>query len=256
MQISYLDVIASETPIARSLQVAKVQFLLKADLDSANSTCNLASDEVLTATRAFVVEENAVASEHAVSLTIVHSVPVCSHLRHSVGGARVEKCLLILRRGCSAEHLGGASLVVLNCASSIAHMVANSIEKAESSSGDNISSVFRVLERHADVGLGTKIEDLIRLDLVNPLAESRRVCKISVVELQLGGRDMGITVNVIKTLGVEVGGPSDDAVHLIPLGKKELRKVGAVLSCNAGDEGLLAGSFGGHPCVATKLDTR
>ncbi|CAB4574100.1 unannotated protein [freshwater metagenome] len=60
-----------------------------------------------------MVEEDAVRGEHAIALTIVLGHPVGIQLCGTVGGARIERCVLVLRRRGGTKHLGTRRLVEL-----------------------------------------------------------------------------------------------------------------------------------------------
>ena len=50
-----------------------------------------------------------------------------------------------------------------------------------------------------------------------------------------------VLVDMVQPVGIEGRGPSDDPVDLVALLQEKFREVGAVLSCNAGDERCLNG---------------
>lgn len=86
-------------PVALRIEVAKVQARLLPKADVRGGTGNFARNEGASSTGALVVEENPVASEHVVSLTIVFGDPECIKLRDAVRAARVERSILVLRDG-------------------------------------------------------------------------------------------------------------------------------------------------------------
>lgn len=51
--------------------------------------------------------------------------------------------------------------------------------------------------------------------------------------------DVGVAVEVIDPAGVERRSTANDTMDFISLGKQQLRQVRAILSCYAGDKGLL-----------------
>src|SRR5579859_1640418 len=108
----HLDEIARVAPVALRVEVAEVQAILQAELDARERPRDLARDEGLAADGALVVEEDAVAGEHAVRLAVVHRDPVGVELRHGIGAARVEGRGLLLRRlAHQPVELGGRGLV-------------------------------------------------------------------------------------------------------------------------------------------------
>ena len=100
-----LDVVSGEAPIAGGFQVAEVELVLEAHGDATDGSRDLAGDEIFSAAGRLVVEEDAVAGEHAVRLPVVDGVVVSRHFGHGVRAARVEHCGLVLRRRSGAVHL-------------------------------------------------------------------------------------------------------------------------------------------------------
>jgi hypothetical protein len=183
-----------------------------------------------------VVEEHAVAGEEAIRLSVVDGVPVRSDLGGGVGRARVERRVLALRGRRGAEHLGGAGLVV---ADGLARE-ADGLEEAERAGGGDVGGVVGDLEGDRDVRLGGEVVDLVGEDGVERLAEGRGVGEVGVVEPQRrargGGHGVGVVVDVVQPLRVEVGGAADEAVHLVPLAEEQLRQVAPVLPRDARDQ--------------------
>jgi hypothetical protein len=84
--------------------------------------------------------------------------------------------------------------------------------------------------------LGRQIVHLIRLDLAHDPAEAGGVEQVTVVKEEANALFMRVTIEVIDSLGGEVTGPADDAVHLISLLEEQLRQIRAVLPGDSGDE--------------------
>src|ERR1017187_7621769 len=84
------------------------------------STCDLTGYERFAATRALVVEENAIASIKAVGLTVIDGHPVAIYLRRAIRTTRMELSLFVLRRRSGSKHFGRTRLVEtsLNAAAS------------------------------------------------------------------------------------------------------------------------------------------
>lgn len=231
-----LDVVPRESPVPGRREVAEEDLGLQADLDAADGARDLARDEVLAAARGLVVEEHAVAGEDAVGLAVVDGVPVRGDLGGGVGGARVEGRVLALRRRRGAEHLRGARLVV---ADGLARQ-ADGLEEAERPRGGDVGGVVGDLEGDGDVRLRGEVVDLVGGDGVERAAEGGGVGEVGVVEPHRGPRGrrhrVRVVVDVVQPLRVEVGGAADEAVHLVPLGEKQLRQVAPVLPRDARDQ--------------------
>lgn len=118
---------------------------------------------------------------------------------------------------------------------------ANSLQKSERTSGNNIGGVIGDLEGNSDMRLSSEIVDLIGEDCVEPSTEGRGIGEIRIVKLHssLVGV-VGVDVDVIDPLGVEVGGAANEAVHLIAFVEEEFSEVGTILAGDAGDQCYLA----------------
>jgi len=232
------NIVPSEAPIPGGLQVPQKELVLEPHLDPAHGPSDLARHEILTAARGLVIEKNAIAGVESIGLTVVHSVPVRSAFGGGVGGAWVEGGGFGLRRRGGAKHLGGPGLVVADVgAAGGGDVGADGLEEAEGAGGDDVRGVVRDLEGDGNVRLGGEVVDLVGKDGVEPAAERGGVGEICVVELhaRLVGV-VGIYVYVIDSLRVEVGGATDQTVHLVALVEKEFCEVGAVLSRDSGDQ--------------------
>lgn len=77
-------------PIPLRIEIADIQAILPAVADRGHGTGNLAGDECLATDRAFVIEQDAIRSMHAISLTVVDRDPMGIELRCCIGAARIE----------------------------------------------------------------------------------------------------------------------------------------------------------------------
>jgi hypothetical protein len=69
------NVVPGVSPITRSIDVTKVETLGLTFSDFGNGTSDFTGDESPTSTRGFVVEEDTIASVHAVGFTVVDTDP-------------------------------------------------------------------------------------------------------------------------------------------------------------------------------------
>src|ERR1044071_5430998 len=80
--------------------------------DGCDGAGNFAGHKSLPASRALVVEEDAVARVQAVALAVIDRRPIGKNLRHAIGTAGPERRLLILRHLLRvAEHFAARSLI-------------------------------------------------------------------------------------------------------------------------------------------------
>lgn len=116
-------------------------------------------------------------------------------------------------------------------------MRSDSLQETKSSSSDNVSSVIRDLEGDGNVGLSSKVVDLVRLDDVEPTAEGGGIREITVVELHESFVDVvGINVDMVESLSVKIGGSSDEAVNFVAFLEQELGQVRSILASDSGDQ--------------------
>src|ERR1700722_6349520 len=92
-----LDIILGMAPVAFGLEISEIERVFEAGLDAGDTACDLARHKGLAADRAFMIEQDAVGGEHAVSLAVVHRDPVTVELGDAVGRARIERRGLPLR---------------------------------------------------------------------------------------------------------------------------------------------------------------
>jgi hypothetical protein len=113
-----------------------------------------------------VVEQDAVAGEHAVGFAVVHRDPVAVELGNAVGRARIERRAFPLRHFLDqAIQFRCRSLVK---AGFLFHPEdADGLEQPQHADGVGIGRIFRALETDADMALCGEIVDLGGADLLH-----------------------------------------------------------------------------------------
>ena len=91
-----LHVVLGVAPVAQAAEVAQEELLLLALLDAGSCQRNLTGDEGLAAALTLVVEEDARAAVHIVSLAILLDNPEAVLLGHSVWRVGMERRVLVL----------------------------------------------------------------------------------------------------------------------------------------------------------------
>lgn len=172
------------SPVTQRIQVSEVQARLLAQLDIRDSPRNLPGHESPSSPRALVVEQDAVAREHAVTLPVVDRDPVRVELRTSVGRSGVEGGRLALGSldDLSVQLRSGRLVepdVLLEAAGT------DGVEETEGAEPVDVAGVFSHLEGDLDVRLGAEIVDFSRLGLGDDVDEVGAVAEISVVQLEL-----------------------------------------------------------------------
>ncbi|KAF5735965.1 phytase family [Tripterygium wilfordii] len=236
-----LHVIPSESPIPRRLQIPQKQLVLQPNLDPSHGPCNFPRDEILSPPRRFVVEQDPVAGVQPIGLTVVHRVPVRGTFGRRVRRSRVKWSGFGLRRRCRSEHFGGSGLVIPDIVPpSGGDVRSHCLEEAEGSSGHDISCVIGNLEGHSDVRLGGEIVDLVWANSVDPPAKRGSVGEVSIMKLHASFvRIVRVDVDVIDSLSIEIGGATDQSVHLVALVEEEFSQVRTILASYAGDQSHL-----------------
>src|SRR5207248_2885528 len=83
--------------------------------DAGDAVRNLARHELAAASRRFVIEEDAAATIHAITLAVIHRDEMAVHFRDAIGAAWIERRRLALRRLLDfPEHLAAAGLIEAN----------------------------------------------------------------------------------------------------------------------------------------------
>lgn len=168
------------SPVTLCIKVSQIQARLLPQRDIRRSPRNLPRHERPSSPRALVVEQDPIASEHAVRLTVVDDDPVRVELRAAVRRAWVEWCSLTLRRlDDLAVQLGRRCLVKFDMLFEATGTYG--IEEAEGAQPVHVTSVFGHLEGNFDVRLRTEIVDLCWLDLGDDVDEVSAVAQVTIV---------------------------------------------------------------------------
>jgi hypothetical protein len=85
--------------------------------------------------------------------------------------------------------------------------------------------VFRLVERHSNVGLGGEVVHLIRVDAGEQRDQAGAVTEVAIVQEHSGGRVVRVDIEMVDTRGVEGRSPANQAVHFVALAQQELRKI-------------------------------
>ncbi len=202
---------------------------------------DLARHECLAPPRRLVVEENAVARVQPVALAVVQRHPVRVHLGAPIRAARVERRRLLLRHLLhQPEHFRRTGLVEPRLD---AHL-ADRLEQAHRARGGDVGGVFGRVETHPHVSLGRQVVHLGRLDLADQPGQVAAIGQVAVVQVPVVLEAVRIGINPLEPRRVERGGPTDDAVHLVPLLEQQLREVRTILTGDSGDQRFLGRSHG------------
>jgi hypothetical protein len=184
-----------------------------------------------------VVEQDAVAGIHAVSLAVIHRDPVGVELGHRVGAARIKgRGFLLWSFLYETEKLGRTGLIE---AGFLFHAEdAHRFEDAQGAKGVRVGRVFGFLETHRNVTLRGEVVDFVGLHLLNDAHQARTVGHVAVVQGEATIGDMRILIQMIDAVGIEQRCPALDSVYFVALVEQELGEISAVLAgyaCNKCD---------------------
>ena len=225
-----LDVVLGVAPVAEGVEVAEVEFVLQA-LGDAGGEGDLARDEGLATALALVVEEDAVAAEHAVGVAVLLDDPEAVLLGDGVGAEGVEGGVLVLGHFLDlAVELGGGGLVDLAAIGEA--YLADGLDDAEDADGIDIGGELGGVEADLHMALGGKVVDLRGAHVGDDADDGHGVAEVGVVEVE-----MGAALEVGDALAVIDGGAADDAMDVIAFVEEEFGEVGTVLAGHARDEG-------------------
>jgi len=162
------------SPISLRIQVAQRHELLYAQANLSHAASDLARDKVAAAPRRLVVEQDAVDSEHAVSLAVVDRDPVGVDFGGAVRRPRIKRGRLLLRDLLYlAEHLRGGGLVEADLLFQVA--CADGVQDSQSSDGVDLGGVLGQVEGDLHMALCAQVINLVRLNLADQFDE---VCAI------------------------------------------------------------------------------
>ena len=233
-----LDVVLGVAPVAEGVEVAEVKFVLQALGDAGGGEGDLARDEGLAAALALVVEEDAVAAEHAVGVAVLLDDPEAVLLGDGVGAEGVEGGVLVLRHFLDlAVEFGGGGLVDLAAIGEA--YLADGLDDAEHADGIDIGGELGGVEADLHVALGGEVVNFIGADLADDREDAHRIAEVAVMQVKVG-----VALQMGDTLAVIDGRTADDAVDIVAFFQQELRQIAAVLAGDTGDECFF------HNCIS------
>ena len=225
-----LDIILSVAPVTQRIHVAQLQMILQALGNAAGSQRDLAGHEVLTAALRLMVEQNAVDSEHAISIAVLLDHPEAILLCNCIRRIGMERSGLTLGNFLHlAVQLRGRSLIHLAGLGQAADT--DSLQHTQNAQCIHIAGVFGCIEGDLNMALCSQIVDLIGLDLAYQTDEAGGIRQVAVMQM-----DSIFLDQVVDAGGVGDGSAADNAVDFIPLLQQELCQIGAVLTRDAGDQ--------------------
>ena len=242
-----LDIVLCVAPVAERGQVSKIKLVLQSLCNSGCCKGYFSCNKGLASAFGFVIEQNSGAGKHAVGFPIFLDDPVAVLLRDGIRAVGMERSCLALRDLLHlAEKLRGGRLI--DAAGILQAAQADCFQNTQNSDGIHVCRELRNVEGNLNVGLRREVVDFIRANLADNLHHAHRIAEVSVMEMEVR-----IVLQMRDSLAVIHGGTADDSVYFISLFQKELRKVGSVLSGNAGDQSCLCHSFSPLSCCLSVM---
>ena len=118
---------------------------------------------------------------------------------------------------------------------------ANGFQQPQRAHGINVGGVFRQLEAHRHMALGTQVVDFVGLGLLDNPDQVGAVAQVAVMQHKVAVVHARVLVDMVDTRGVEQAGAPLDAVHHVAFGEQEFSQIGAILASDAGDQGDFLG---------------
>src|SRR6185369_2791240 len=180
-----------------------------------------------------MVVKDAGTGEHAVLAPVVLHQVITGHLGDSIDRSRIKRCLLVLLlSNNSTEHLARPGEVK----TATGRKLLDGSEQIMGAVDIVVQDGNLVLERVADKAGSGQVIALVGNHVLHRLYDGEDIIEGSHMQVD----PVDEMDDVLQFVGsVLNGGPPDDAVNLVPLGQEQFRKIRAVLSGKAGDEGFL-----------------
>lgn len=232
-----LYIILGMTPVALGIKIADFHLFKLTKADLGNRAGNLASDEVFSAKRGFVVEKKAIAREHAVAFAVVSHDPVAVKLSYAVGASRMEGgffSISIIGHVVSyaTEHFRRGRLVKTGLLFQSVH--ADGLKEVQYAHRVGLSGIFGHVETQTNVRLCGKVVHFVRADLREERSKSRTIGNVTEVELNFVG--FFPLKELVDARGIEKRSAAFEAMDFVPLVEKKFGKVSAVLAGDSGNE--------------------
>src|SRR5437588_735776 len=233
-----LHVLRSIAPIAPCSNAPERQARLSSRKDIGNRPGDLPAHEDLAATGALMVEQDPIAGEQLVPISIRCDHPVCIHLGYRIRAPWVERGLLVLGGRSASEHLTARCLIEPR----VDAAPAQRFKDTRCPQPRHISCVLRHIEAHLDMALRAKVVNFIRSHVIDQAHQLFKVCKITIVSHQPPVGLMRILIHVVNPLRIKRRCSPNETMNLVALRQQQLREVRAILTGQTGDDGALHSS--------------
>lgn len=166
-----------------------------------------------------MIEEDTIGGKQVVPFAVITGDPVGVNLGSGIGAAWFERSCLGLRRFGSTKHFAGGSLVE----SLWKPAATNGFENPDRPQPGYIAGVFGHIETHADVALGSKVEDLVGFDVIDHVHQVFGDGNVTIMQEKVNRCPVivGVVIDVIDPAGVKSTRSTDDAVDFISFGEQE-----------------------------------
>ena len=182
-----------------------------------------------------MVEQNAVAGKHLVSLSVIDGYPICIEFCHGIGRARIERRLLALRHLLDeAEKFARRCLIETGLTGQAEQ--ADGLQDAQRAQTVGIGGVFGRVEADAHMAHGRKVVYFVGLRFLNDSNQIGRVGQVAIVQKEAAVFGMGLLIEVVDAIGVEQRSAPLDAMNDIVFLKQEFGQISSVLAGDSRDQ--------------------
>ena len=93
-----------------------------------------------------------------------------------------------------------------------------------------------MLTHYRHVLLDAQIVDLVRLGFLDYTHQIAGICKIAIVQTEIGFCNVRVLVDMADMLGLKGAGAALDAMHIVAFSQQQIRQVGVILTGDIDDK--------------------
>ena len=159
-----LNIVPGIAPVTQGIHVSQFQMILQTFCNASCSQCDLTCNEIFTTTLRLMIEQNAVNSEHSISITVFLHHPEAILLCHSVRGIWMKRCGFFLwNLFYLAIQFRSRCLIYFTGLCQTADT--DSFQHTQDTQCIHITGIFRRIKGYLHMALGSQIINFIRSDL-------------------------------------------------------------------------------------------
>ena len=187
-----------------------------------------------------MVGQDAGAGKHAVGLAVGGHLPVGRGLGHRIGAAGPHRRVL---RGRRLPRVAKTLRTARTEEADATPQEADYLQQIQRGSGDRLQALHRLVKRQTNARLPRQVVDLIRLYTRHHLQHAAEVVRRQRHQLHVALHPKPLQARGIGHLGIAAA-----AHHPVAQPKQVVGQIGAVLACDACDQGCFLPTRGDHVC--------